>query len=138
MVAALGTGIVIGAGVAYVYTRLHEHTHLVQQITNLHVSILEVLKKDLTTVQAGKFPVFQQQYYSLCSIIISITLIELRSMVSAVLQKGKIDLTGTYCHLLITSLFQQYVVCKNFVVEDLPLIPKKYTEKGNILLLYHV
>ncbi|XP_050733017.1 regulator of microtubule dynamics protein 1-like isoform X2 [Eriocheir sinensis] len=53
VVAALGTGIVIGAGVAYVYTRLHEHTHLVQQITNLHVSILEVLKKDLTRVQAG-------------------------------------------------------------------------------------
>lgn len=50
----MGTGIVIGAGVAYFYTRLHEHTHLVQQITNLHVSILEVLKKDLASVQTRK------------------------------------------------------------------------------------
>ena len=54
MVTALGTGIVIGAGVAYLYTRFHEHTHLVQQITNLHVSILEVLKKDLNSVHSGK------------------------------------------------------------------------------------
>lgn len=53
VVTALGTGIVIGAGVAYLYTRFHEHTHLVQQITNLHVSILEVLKKDLTSVHTG-------------------------------------------------------------------------------------
>lgn len=66
MVAALGTGIVIGAGVAYVYTRLHEHTHLVQQITNLHVSILEVLKKDLSSVQTReilqRIHVFYQPY----------------------------------------------------------------------------
>lgn len=54
MVAALGTGIVIGAGVAYIYTRFHEHTRLVQQITNLHVSILEVLKKDLASAQTCK------------------------------------------------------------------------------------
>lgn len=53
VVTALGTGIVIGAGVAYLYTRFHEHTHLVQQITNLHVSILEVLKKDLTSTHSG-------------------------------------------------------------------------------------
>lgn len=54
VVTALGTGIAIGAGVAYLYTRFHEHTHLVQQITNLHVSILEVLKKDLASVHTGK------------------------------------------------------------------------------------
>ena len=60
VVTALGTGIVIGAGVAYLYTRFHEHAHLVQQITNLHVSILEVLKKDLTSTHAGKVDVCYQ------------------------------------------------------------------------------
>ncbi|KAK7076821.1 hypothetical protein SK128_016775, partial [Halocaridina rubra] len=48
--AALGAGVLMGAGTAYLFTRIHEHTHLTQQISSLHATILEV-KRDLATLE---------------------------------------------------------------------------------------
>lgn len=52
MIAALGAGVVVGAGTAYLLTRINEHTHLTQQISSLHATILEV-KKDLASLETG-------------------------------------------------------------------------------------
>ncbi|XP_042238885.1 regulator of microtubule dynamics protein 1-like isoform X2 [Homarus americanus] len=48
--AALGAGVVVGAGTAYLLTRLNEHTRLTQQISSLHATILEV-KKDIASLE---------------------------------------------------------------------------------------
>ncbi|XP_042238883.1 regulator of microtubule dynamics protein 1-like isoform X1 [Homarus americanus] len=50
--AALGAGVVVGAGTAYLLTRLNEHTRLTQQISSLHATILEV-KKDIASLETG-------------------------------------------------------------------------------------
>lgn len=50
VIAALGAGVVVGAGTAYLLTRINEHTHLTQQISSLHATILEV-KKDLASLE---------------------------------------------------------------------------------------
>ncbi|XP_068239344.1 regulator of microtubule dynamics protein 1-like isoform X2 [Palaemon carinicauda] len=48
--AALGAGVLMGAGTAYLLTRINEHTHLTQQISSLHATILEV-KRDLASLE---------------------------------------------------------------------------------------
>lgn len=48
--AALGAGVVVGAGTAYLLTRISEHTRLTQQISSLHATILEV-KKDIASLE---------------------------------------------------------------------------------------
>ncbi|XP_064122679.1 regulator of microtubule dynamics protein 1-like isoform X1 [Macrobrachium nipponense] len=50
--AALGAGVLVGAGTAYLLTRINEHTHLTQQISSLHATILEV-KRDLASLETG-------------------------------------------------------------------------------------
>lgn len=51
---ALGAGVVVGAGLAYVINRVNEHTHLTQQISSLHETILQV-RRDLASLETGKF-----------------------------------------------------------------------------------
>lgn len=54
MATALGAGVVVGAGLAYVISRVNEHTHLTQQISSLHETILQV-RRDLASLETGKF-----------------------------------------------------------------------------------
>lgn len=49
---ALGAGVVVGAGLAYVINRVNEHTHLTQQISSLHETILQV-RRDLASLETG-------------------------------------------------------------------------------------
>ncbi|XP_042890883.1 regulator of microtubule dynamics protein 1-like [Penaeus japonicus] len=49
---ALGAGVVVGAGLAYVISRVNEHTHLTQQISSLHETILQV-RRDLASLETG-------------------------------------------------------------------------------------
>ncbi|XP_069936164.1 uncharacterized protein [Cherax quadricarinatus] len=42
-------GVVVGAGTAYLLTRISEHTRLTQQISSLHATILEV--KDIASLE---------------------------------------------------------------------------------------
>ncbi|KAK8720770.1 hypothetical protein OTU49_013117 [Cherax quadricarinatus] len=44
-------GVVVGAGTAYLLTRISEHTRLTQQISSLHATILEV--KDIASLETG-------------------------------------------------------------------------------------
>ncbi|XP_045601198.1 regulator of microtubule dynamics protein 1 [Procambarus clarkii] len=50
LAAALGAGMVVGAGTAYLVTRINEHTRLTQQISSLHATILEV-KRDIASLE---------------------------------------------------------------------------------------
>lgn len=53
MGAALGVGLVAGAGTAYLISRLNEHTRLTHQISSLHTTIMEV-KREIALLETGK------------------------------------------------------------------------------------
>ncbi|XP_047477853.1 regulator of microtubule dynamics protein 1-like [Penaeus chinensis] len=67
---ALGAGVVVGAGLAYVINRVNEHTHLTQQISSLHETILQV-RRDLasleTEVSATRVSPFRKKTVSFSS-----------------------------------------------------------------------